>query len=62
MLNNKVSLLTKPNVKDITNGFIKIPKDPKLAKRVCDSAKKLANSKYSVKVYLQKVKKVLSMK
>jgi glycosyltransferase involved in cell wall biosynthesis len=58
VLNDKVSVLTKPNSKSYAKGIVKILKSKKLANELSKNAINLAKTKYSYDHFLKKTSKV----
>lgn len=58
VLDDKVSVLTECNEKDFANGILKVIDDNELRNEIARNAKKLAEEKYSYKVYVKKTEDI----
>ena len=59
VLSEDVSVLTAPTPEAFGEGILKILSNRQLVKKICTSAKKLADNKYSYSVYTKKITKTL---
>jgi glycosyltransferase involved in cell wall biosynthesis len=62
ILNQNIAVLTEPNPEKFAEGIISVLENSELSARISEEARKVADSKYSEREYLIKIKKIYESK